>query len=46
MKKINCPICWKELVNLNITSEKISEFWCDDCNIDITVEENGKEEES
>ena len=37
MKKIKCPICGKELVALN-DEFGYYEFWCDDCDIDITVE--------
>ena len=40
--KIKCPICGKELTNLNsITCDSTYkfyyEFWCDDCNADITI---------
>lgn len=42
MKRIKCPICGKELIQLNdITSDTVYEyyfeFWCDECKIDITV---------
>lgn len=41
MKKINCPKCGKELIRLEpYEYVDVSEFWCDDCNIDITIEEN------
>lgn len=40
MKKINCPKCGKELIRLEPYEEGVYEFWCDDCNIDITIEEN------
>ena len=30
MKKITCPICGKELINLSCNND-VSEFWCDDC---------------
>ncbi len=40
MKKINCPKCEKELIRLEPYEEGVYEFWCDDCNIDITIEEN------
>lgn len=43
MKKINCPICGKELIVLNDMTfgtcyKYYYEFWCDECNIDITVQ--------
>ena len=38
MKKINCPVCGKELIRLEPYVENQSAFWCDDCNIDILVE--------
>ena len=40
MKKINCPKCRKELIRLEPYEENVYEFWCDDCNIDITIEDN------
>lgn len=40
MEKMNCPVCGKELVKLNTGEKKKHDFWCDDCNIDITIEEN------
>lgn len=40
MKKIYCPKCGKELIRLEPYEEGVYEFWCDDCNIDITIEEN------
>ncbi len=40
MKKMNCPKCGKELIRLEPYEEGVCEFWCDDCNIDITIEEN------
>lgn len=38
MKKIKCPICGKELIILN-DDEKYFEFWCDNCNIDIYIQQ-------
>lgn len=35
-KKFNCPICDKELINLSLEENEF-DFWCDDCNIDISV---------
>ena len=43
MKKINCPKCDKELIRLEPYEEGVYEFWCDICNIDITIEENEDE---
>lgn len=42
MRKFWCPQCGKELVNLNVDDESISDFWCDDCDIDISITENKK----
>ena len=44
MKKINCPKCGKELIRLEPYGENVYEFWCDDCNIDITIEDNEEDE--
>ena len=38
MKKIFCPHCGKELINLNIYGG--NDFWCDDCDIDYVVEDS------
>ena len=35
---IKCPICGKEIIVLN-NDESYFEFWCDDCNIDIYIQE-------
>lgn len=40
MKKISCPKCGKELIRLEPFDEGTCEFWCDDCNIDITIKEH------
>lgn len=40
MKKLNCPVCNKELLRLEPFEEGVFEFWCDDCNIDITITKN------
>lgn len=42
LKKIKCPICGKELIQLNdlifgTCYKNYYEFWCDECKIDITV---------
>lgn len=42
MKKIYCPSCGKELIKLNPDDKRKHDFWCDDCDIDITVKENKK----
>ncbi len=42
MRKINCPKCGKELIRLEWFEEGVYEFWCDDCNIDITIEDNSE----
>lgn len=43
MEKIKCPICGKELDILNndtrgITYNYYYVFWCDECEIDITIQ--------
>lgn len=43
MKKVYCMKCGKELIKLNF-SKHYHEFWCDDCDIDITIRENKKGE--
>ena len=43
INKINCPKCGKELIRLEPFEEGVYEFWCDECNIDITIEENEEE---
>ena len=38
--KINCPICKKTLIRLNAFEEDkeiVNEYWCDNCNTDITL---------
>lgn len=48
IKKMNCLKCGKELINLNElkgANPAISEFWCDDCNIDFDVTENNLDTE-
>ena len=37
MKKINCPKCGKELIRLQPYMTGVYKFWCDDCNIDISI---------
>ena len=43
MKRMICPKCGKELIRLEPYEEGIYEFWCDDCNLDITITENKEE---
>lgn len=45
MKKCNCPVCNKELIRLEPFEKGVYEFWCDECNIDITVIKNNEMEE-
>lgn len=42
VKEIRCPLCGKGLIPLEGYGdiEKELHFWCDDCNIDITIEDN------
>ena len=42
MKKFNCPMCNKELIRLKPFENGIYEFWCDKCNIDITITKNNE----
>lgn len=46
MLYISCPICGKQLIDLSNGDPACEEnehmYWCDDCNIDITIKENGK----
>lgn len=48
LNKISCPLCGMTLINLNEGDPDAPEdeffFWCDECNIDITVVMNGDEE--
>lgn len=37
MKKCNCPECGKELIRLEPFEQGVYEFWCDDCNINISI---------
>ena len=46
---INCPICGKQLLNLNepMGEDKIHWYWCDQCEIDITIDPyQGKEDKA
>ena len=38
LERINCPICGKDIIVLN-NDESYFEFWCDDCNVDIYIQE-------
>ena len=44
MKKMNCPICGKELIRLEPYEDKDFKFWCDNCDIDIAVHYNTRTE--
>ena len=47
-KKTNCPNCGKELINLNheVDGHNMrSSFWCDECDIDITIDTYDDESE-
>lgn len=45
IKKSRCPKCRKELIRLEPYSTKgVSEFWCDDCNIKITIDDKNRDE--
>jgi predicted RNA-binding Zn-ribbon protein involved in translation (DUF1610 family) len=38
--KIDCPVCGETLIRLNAFEEDeeiINEYWCDECDIDITI---------
>ena len=39
MKKLICPHCGKELVELTSAIDVFS-FWCDDCNLDIVLDKD------
>ena len=43
---INCPVCGKQLIDLAPFSEGVREYWCDDCHINIDIEEEEENEES
>lgn len=40
--RINCPVCGKGLVRLGPFEDGIYDFWCDACDIDITITKNDK----
>jgi len=44
MKKCYCPKCDGELINLSL-EKYIDNFWCDNCNIDITITYEEEEED-
>ena len=41
MKKIICPSCGKELINLNITARERNVFWCNECNLNFEIFSDG-----
>ena len=45
-KGILCVYCDKSLINLSNTEELekgISQFWCDDCNVEYTIKDNSND---
>ena len=47
MKMLDCPKCGQGLIRLEpILDEGIYEYWCDDCNIDISIVDNNEYEKS
>lgn len=40
MKKFSCISCGKELINLSLEGDEENTFWCDDCDIDISITVN------
>lgn len=44
MLKIRCPFCDKELIPLEPYQKKKINFWCDDCDVDIEITKNKKED--
>lgn len=40
MKHCVCPECEKQLIRLEPFEEGIYNYWCDSCNIDITITDN------
>lgn len=45
-KKLNCPVCNKELIRLEPLVKGRYEFFCDDCDIDISIDESNFKKES
>lgn len=43
-KQIICPNCGKTLIRLAPFENNIYEFWCDECNIDVTIVDNNEKE--
>ena len=41
MEYINCPLCGKQLIKLNTDPPHYNEYWCDDCQTDITIAFDG-----
>lgn len=42
-KHLNCPVCGRQLVNLNTEKSQkagFHHFWCDVCDIDVVINEN------
>lgn len=48
MKYIYCPKCGMQLINLSEDDERkmgVHRFWCNICDLDITIEDNNAERE-
>ena len=42
MTKYNCPKCQKELIRLEPYEDGIYYFWCDDCKLNIVINDKNK----
>ena len=43
IKKVRCPYCGKELIKLEPYEDNKAEFWCDDCEIEVTIKKSSEE---
>ena len=41
MEHINCPLCGMQLVKLNTDPFHYNEYWCNHCQVDITIAFDG-----
>ena len=41
MEYINCPLCGMQLVKLNTDPFHYNEYWCNHCQVDITIAFDG-----
>lgn len=39
-----CPKCWKSLIRLEPYVDGVYNYWCDECNIDISINKSEKGE--